>query len=390
MGRKYRIISADGHVETPPEPWVKYVPEKHRNRAPRLIQLPDGGGDAWIVEGQGILHTGQNLTGAGPVRFAGGVYFNDDGSPKEGAGGGAQRLREQDRDGIDAEVLFPPVFATRFINGVSDHDAYLAIVQGYNTFLAEEYCSVAPDRLIGNAFIPVSGINDAVNELERAHQMGLRSISLQQFPNGSGGPKPEDDRFWEKALELGIALSPHQSFGDTAGPHPRGPDSSGAKVTGGMTQHCSGFTPAYPLAQMIVDGVFERFPTIKLYFAEVNAALLLGMLYYMDRDYREYNDWFQLPLKKKPSEYILEHTYMGMIQERAAVDMVAAGLMPTEWFMWGNDFPHSVGTYPESAKYIEEAFANISEEGRQRILLDNPIEFYGLDRNADLTETPAA
>jgi predicted TIM-barrel fold metal-dependent hydrolase len=389
MGRKYRVISADGHVETPPEPWVKFVPDKHRNRAPRLIHLPEGQGDAWIVEGQAILHTGQNVTGPGPVKFAHGVYFNEDGSPREGTGDGVQRLHEQDRDGIDAEVLFPPVFATRFINGVSDHDAYLSLVQAYNTFLAEEYCAVAPDRLIGNAFIPVSGIDDAVAELERASRMGLRSVTFQQFPNGGGSPNAEDTRFWEKALELGMALSPHVGFGDPAGPHPRGPDTSDQKVAGGMTQHCAGNTPAYNFAQLIVDGVFDRFPDLKLYFAEVNCALLPGMLYYMDRDYLEYNDWFQLKLDKLPSEYVLEHAFFGMIQEKVAIKMSQAGLMPMDWFMWGSDFPHSVGTYPESGQYLKDAFAEVSEDMRRRILLDNPLEFFGLDAGADLTETPS-
>src|SRR5271163_4921849 len=104
MGRKYQIISSDGHVETPPEPWVKFVPEKYRDRAPRLIHLPDNKGDAWLVEGQAMLHSGQNITGPGPVKFAFGSYTKD-GRPSPGTGDGAQRLAEQDRDGVDAEVL---------------------------------------------------------------------------------------------------------------------------------------------------------------------------------------------------------------------------------------------------------------------------------------------
>ena len=43
MGRKYQIISGDGHVETPPESWVKYMPEIHQDRAPRLVKLATGG-----------------------------------------------------------------------------------------------------------------------------------------------------------------------------------------------------------------------------------------------------------------------------------------------------------------------------------------------------------
>ena len=37
------------------------------------------------------------------------------------------------------------------IDSISDKDAYRALVRAYNTFLAKDYCSVAPDRLIGNA-----------------------------------------------------------------------------------------------------------------------------------------------------------------------------------------------------------------------------------------------
>jgi predicted TIM-barrel fold metal-dependent hydrolase len=388
MGRKYRIISGDGHVETPPEPWVSRVAEEHRNRAPRLIKLPDGLGDAWIVEGQGILHTGQNVTGRGPVKFANASYFNEDGTPKEGTGDAVQRLHEQDLDGIDAEVLFPPVFATRFIQGIADRDAYLAMVQGYNTFLAEDYCSVAPDRLIGAAFIPVSGIDDAIGELERAKRLGLKTVCLQQFPNGSGGPTAEDDRFWERALELEMALSPHIGFGDMQGPHPRGPSPSDAKVAGGMTQHTGAVAPAYCMAQMIVDGVFERFPQLRFYFAEVNCASLPAMMHYMDRDYLGYNDWFQFDLPMLPSEYFKIHCLFGMIREPLALKM--GEFMPLDWFIWASDFPHSVGTYPDSRGYIEEAFAHLDQATKHRILLDNAAEHLHLDLSADITETPAA
>jgi predicted TIM-barrel fold metal-dependent hydrolase len=388
MGRKYQFISADGHLETPPDPWVKYVPERYRDRAPRLIHLPDGGGDAWVVEGMELLHTGQNIKAGGQVRFAHGTYTNADGSPVEGTGGPVQRLLEQDKDGIDAEVLFPPIFATGFVQGIKDHEVYIAMIQAYNTFLGEEYCAVAPDRLIGNAFIPVSGVDDAIAELERAHRMGLKSVTFRQFPNGSGSPTDEDDRFWEKSLELGMALAPHAVFGDLAGPHPRGPNPSDTKVAGGMSQHCAGFTPAYALAQMIVARVFDRFPDLQFYFAEVNAAMIPGMLYYMDRDYAEYNSWFQFSLDRRPSEIVLDHTYFGMVQEHLAVGMGKAGLLPLERFMWGSDFPHSVGTFPHSRKYLSEVFGGVDEGVTRRVLLENPAQFFGLDLSADITDTP--
>ena len=210
MGRKYQVISGDGHLETPPD-FVAFLPEKYKDRAPKLITLPDGGGDAWLMEGMPLTYASQNLRGRGKVKFAGQSYFKDDGSRTDGAGDGAQRLREQDEDGLDAELLFVPVFASRFLEKIPDHDAYLAMVRAYNDWLAD-YCSIAPDRLIGNALMPISGIDDALAELERADAMGFKSVQLLNSPNGGNGPKPEDDRFWEKALELEMALSPHMSF----------------------------------------------------------------------------------------------------------------------------------------------------------------------------------
>ena len=49
MASKYRLFSADSHLEISPERWTKRVPNKYRDRAPRLIKLANGG-DAIIVE----------------------------------------------------------------------------------------------------------------------------------------------------------------------------------------------------------------------------------------------------------------------------------------------------------------------------------------------------
>src|SRR5215510_1543403 len=349
MGRKYQVISGDGHLETPPD-FVAFLPEKYKDRAPKLIRLPDGGGDAWLVEGMPLAYASQNLKGRGVVRFKGQSYFNEDGSRTDGAGDGLQRLREQDEDNLDAELLYAPVFAVRFLEHIADKDAYLAMVQAYNSWLAE-YMSVAPDRLIGNALMPVSGIDDAISELDRAHEMGFRSVQLVQFPNGGGGPKDRvDDAFWEQALRLDMALSPHMSFGGAINIGGARHDTSQWPVEAGMTQH-SPTAPAPTMAQMIVNGTFDRIPELRFYFAEINAAIFPASLYYMDRDYLEYNRWFQLELPRMPSEYMKAHGLYGMVREPLAV-RVGAELpedMPLDLFWWGSDFPHSGRTTRSSA-----------------------------------------
>ena len=132
--------------------------------------------------------------------------------------------------------------------------------------------------------------------------------------------------------------------------------------------------------------MFDRFPSLRFYFAELNAAYLPAMLFYLDRDYHEFNDWFNLELKKEPSEYVLEHALFGMVGDALVVQM--GDIFPLDQLVWGNDFPHSVGTYPKSKEYIAETFGGIDEGLRRKILVENICDHLGLDANATITETP--
>jgi len=95
MPRRYNVISADGHLETPPDAWLRHVPGTYRELAPRLINLPEGG-EAWVVEGLPLIHNGQNLAAGRTVKLRGASYWSADGSPGPGTGDARQRLREQD------------------------------------------------------------------------------------------------------------------------------------------------------------------------------------------------------------------------------------------------------------------------------------------------------
>ena len=58
--------------------------------------------------------------------------------------------------------------------------------------------------------------------------------------------------------------------------------------------------------------------------------------------------------------------------------------------MFGSDFPHSVGTFPETQKFIADAFEGVDDSFRRSMLLENPANYFGLDLDGDITETPAA
>jgi uncharacterized protein len=388
MARHYELISADGHVETPPDPWVRYVPEKWKDRAPRLIKLEDGG-EGWVVEGQPLLKNGQNVTGRNPISFSSASYWKADGTPADGAGPAEQRLREQDEDGIDAEVLFPPVFATRFLEGISDPAIYRAMIRAYNTWLAEDYCSVAPDRLIGNSVTPISDVDAAIAEVRFAHGAGLKSVAFYQFPNGTGFSDPSDDAFFEECLNLGMAISPHFGFGEVRAPLTKpGAGTAGQSYAAALTQRAGQHAPVFCMAQLMASGVLDRLPELKFYFAEANASWLPSTMFFLDDNHEIFSSAFGgRRMELTPSEYVARHFHFSIIRDPLAIEL--SDLLPTDNLMWGTDFPHSVGSFPNSHAFLDKAFDG-KPELRRKMTLENPAKYFGLDLDAEITPTPAA
>ena len=405
---KYEIISGDGHVEVPADMWHDYVPEKYRDLAPRLVTKEDGtefwrmgssGTDPFVVPANGSLNLApssavdaQKATAWERENFGNLVcdlpydeikpgvwkYYYPDGSSRPGTGTAAQRLSEQDIDGVDAEVLFPPVYGPKFLRLMepSNPQGYLALVRGYNTWLGEEYCATAPDRLIGNAITPETGVEDAIAEMRRCKELGLRATCLGMWPNGGPTFKPEDDRFWAASLDLDMRVTGHASFGEGQAADPR----SWAFTPGGQTPAANSFT------QLIVSGALDRYPSLRIYFAETQAGWIPHTLNMLDEWYAWWYSYVDAPLPRMPSEYFRSNAIFNFIDDRLAMQFrYYIGL---DLLTWGSDFPHSVGTYPSSSEILEDLFEGVPEEERRQVLVGNVCDFFGLDANRELTPTP--
>src|SRR5262252_339613 len=272
MARQYNLMSADGHLEVPPERWVHRVPEKYRDRAPRTVHLPDGG-DAQMIEGQPLLEANFLDLRAGRAE---GTWqpFGLKVADAAGTGSAEQRVKEQDQDGLDAEVLFPAMVAGPvFWRNIAHDEPYKAIVRAYNDWLAEEYCAVAPDRLIGLGVMPITNAKDAVAEMEHCKKLGLKGIQLGALPNGHGYPTPEDDRFWAAAIDLDMPVTVHVRLARTGHRasqptfrYPQEPEeladllapTAFRTVVDRMARF--GLESAMSITQLIISGLFERFP----------------------------------------------------------------------------------------------------------------------------------
>jgi predicted TIM-barrel fold metal-dependent hydrolase len=52
--------------------------------------------------------------------------------------------------------------------------------------------------------------------------------------------------------------------------------------------------------------------------------------------------------------------------------------MGVETLMWGSDFPHPDGVWPESVKYIDDQFSHLPADVKFAMTCGNAAKFYGL------------
>jgi predicted TIM-barrel fold metal-dependent hydrolase len=279
VARTYRYISGDSHLEIDSRYWIDRIPAKYRDQAPRLVRQADGS-DAWTI-GEKIVRPAAAADlygGKGRDEYVpfGGRY---EGTP--GTGTPEQRLQEQDQDGIDAEVLFPSQQGgPKFWRRIEDDIAYKAVVRAYNGWLAEEYCAVAAERLIGVGILPLThDVADSIEEMEQCATAGLKTVLLQGFPSGKAYPSKEDDPFWAAALALKMPVSVHVDLdrsGERAGPlfkYPQESDELMKKLSHDLVDQVGRFGPvrgngSVAAVQWVLSGLFDRFPNLRIFFAE--------------------------------------------------------------------------------------------------------------------------
>jgi predicted TIM-barrel fold metal-dependent hydrolase len=384
MARQYKVMSGDGHIDLNPDVWRNRVATQWRDRAPKRVKMPNGS-DAVVVDGgkpntigitRSVRVAHQDLAKQVPT------FENS-----AGTGSPEQRLREQDQDGIDAEILFSQI--SFVLRQAKDDDLYLDCVRAYNEFLGEEYMAAAPDRLIPMGTIPITGVDDAIKELEHCARLGLKGVKLDKYPSGRGYPTPEDDQFWAAALDLRMALTNHNNGNMGSGkgepdylyPKQPGPDVHQKDAFRFFTRFTNDCLTT-PL-QMAFAGVWDRFPTLEFYWAETMIGWLEYGLWQIDNHYERYigmiHDNWGLPfLKRKPSEYVKERSYWGFLHDPVGVKR--RDCIGYDKLMWGTDFAHAASEFPNSMKAVEEDFAGVPEHEKRAMLVDNCVKFFHLNQ----------
>ena len=144
----------------------------------------------------------------------------------------------------------------------------------------------------------------------------------------------------------------------------------------------STFYDRRPLWFFIWGGVFDRVPGLKLVFAEALSHWVPQELMRLDEMYDMWNSKrLRERIARRPSDYWREHCAItATFISRGEVEMrheIGIGNL-----LWGSDFPHPEGTWPETPTCLRHAFHGVPEDETAKILGTNAVDFYGFDRAA--------
>jgi len=379
----YPVIDADAHVNEPPDLWQERVPAKWKERAPRVDHTEHG--DVWLFDG-GKQRWPMGLTAtAGLSFFQFHPLCNTYETMRPSSFDTAARLADMDADGIYAQILYPSVTLKGARIYSKERELQLACVRAYNEWLLE-FCAPSNGRLIGQAIIPTTGIDDAVAELEAAIKSDHRGAVISSFPNGSLDPKDEDDRFWAMAQEASFPLAIHigsflpDSSKSDAG---SGQAWTGLRFVGKAAWTKAGGQTLGVVCDVLFSGIFEKFPRLDVMLVEANIGWIPTLLEQADDMFRRYR-WYTKAndeMSTMPSAVFHRNFYATFMLDTVGVEL--RHRMNLDHLMWSTDFPHSGSDWPDSRITAERVFRGVPKHEVKKMLHGNCKRLYKLDHIPD-------
>jgi predicted TIM-barrel fold metal-dependent hydrolase len=287
------------------------------------------------------------------------------------------RVASLDAFGLDAAVVFPNYGLLWEQRLASDPAAQRANAQAYNRFVAD-VCSEAPDRLFGVAHLVLHDPGWAVEEIKRVRTQGVRLAMIAPAPvDGKPLSHADFDPVWAACSDEGVAPVFHVS--DFESPlHPAwrtGEQEDGEQLFDSIFLYLA---PAVALANLILNGVLERFPRLRIGVVELTASWVPQFLLHIDGASDFYTQRHGEPfraLTDRPSNYFLRQVRVAALPYEMPNRLVPK--VGGKTYMLGSDWPHAEGVADPMAQ-AQRAAAGLPEPARANMLGANAAWLLGL------------
>jgi predicted TIM-barrel fold metal-dependent hydrolase len=377
----FPLVSVNDHLLEPPHLFSEHMSASWRDLVPRVIDLPDGTGQAWRFEDRVYpVRRLATVAGEDPSTFDMRAARYED--LKAGSWNPSARVTDMDADGVQVHTCLPTVlgFAGTLLSTLSNRELARACALAYNDYVLDEWCAYAPDRLVPVAVLPFWDVELARDEAERVFDRGISVVTFPEDPTALGLPSFHES-YWDPMLavieEAGAVLCLHMNSvplrlvegKDT----PRGAELS--------LMYCSCMAT---MTNLLFSPIFLDFPGLKVLLAESGLGWIPFILeksdFLWDR-HRAYGLGPRTSRQRRPSDLYTDHIYVTFmthddegIRERHVIGI--------NQILWQCDYPHSDSSWPLSRKLLREALRDVSEPEKRLMLGGNAQSLLHLDARA--------
>ena len=257
-----------------------------------------------------------------------------------------------DHMGVATQLVFPTsanVWLETLEHG-DDADLLYGTARATNRAQVE-FCSIDP-RLLAVAYVPLADRERAPVIAEEAIAMGAKALLIPwACPRAHATSHVDFDRLWARAVDAGVPILFHVGVADRVLPAahkinglPAVPDFHGGEENFRSISYMAiPHGPMQALSMLILDGVFERFPKLKLGIIELGAAWVPGYMRQLDSAhdaFARHEERLQA-LSLLPSEYLRRQVRVTPYPTEPA-DWIIEQSAP-EICMFSSDYPHVEG-----------------------------------------------
>ncbi len=265
-------------------------------------------------------------------------------------------------EGVDIAVLYPTTGLSLIARDDLDPQLSLALCQAYNNWI-HEFCGHSPERLKFVAMLPVHDVHLACRELVRCVRE-LGAVGSFVRPNLVNG-RYWHSNYWDPLYTL------HEELGVTWGFH----EGSGALYShmnvlygeNRFYRHVAShwIEMQQALIAMIIGGVFEFHPKLRVGFLEAQNSWAPGILSRIEWDYPQYRDSHAPYLTLTPREYFRRNCWAAVEGSEPEIE-ATAGLIGADRMCVSTDYPHFDSNFPHVS---ENLLKNVPREIAAQILM---------------------
>ena len=390
------IISVDDHLVEPPHLWQTWLPNKFKEKGPRVerrrlgemlwvggskmyeyeLDAPDAPWcDIWFYEGL-VYPNKRHVAAVGFTREEMTMSPITYDEMRPGCYEPKARVQDMISNHVEASLSFPtmPRFCGQTFAEAEDRELALACVKAYNDFMVEEWCGDSNGALLPLIIIPLWDADLAAAEVRRNAERGCRAVCFSEIPPNLGLPSIHTgywDPFFQACQDTETVVCMH--IGSSSKMPAASPDAPPA-----VAASLSFNNAIASLSDFLFSGVLVRFPTLTLAYSEGQIGWLPYILERVDDVWREHRAWGGVAdiVPEPPSTYYYRQVFGCFFRDKHGLNSLNE--VGVDNITFETDYPHTDTTWPDTKEVAEEMMGHLPQDVVWKIVRGNAARMLGI------------